>query len=294
MRRFSSIEPDGILNAWKTKVRAKVAKTTAISRASRYSRTTGLGVVSFDIRAPTLPDELEGAVPAGLLGSDLEEADRGLGEVGELGAETLPPAVRGLAAARPVDEERPAEQIARRQLPPEAGVPGVVAIVAHAEVAGRRHGEGAEVVPRRQLPDVVGRNVFGGPEGTVNGVGGVVHRLAVDGQPLVDDADDVAGHADAAFHHVDAEVLLGAEDDDVAPPHRAQGQQLALEIRGRRAIDEPVDEEVVPDQQGVLHRATGNVEGLNHERVRELTEDGGDDQRLQVFPRDMPVLSHAA
>src|ERR1700720_1147601 len=49
IRRFSSIEPDGILNAWKTKVRAKVAKMTAISRASRYSRATGFRVVSFDI-----------------------------------------------------------------------------------------------------------------------------------------------------------------------------------------------------------------------------------------------------
>src|ERR1700726_2352050 len=217
--------------------------------ASAWSRSTSG-------RAAALPDELEGTVPASLLWSDLEEADRGLGEVGELRAGARPGAVRGFAAARPVDEERPAEQIARRQLSPEAGVPGVVAVVAHAEVAVRRHREGAEVVPHRQLSEIVGRDVVGGPRlGAVNGVGGVVHQLAVDVQPLVDDADDGAGDADAAFHHVAAGVLLGAEDDDVAPAYRAQGQQLALEGRGSRTINEPVDEEVVAHQQGVLHRA---------------------------------------
>ena len=97
--------------------------------------------------------------------------------------------------------------------------------------------------------------------------------------PDVNSADDI----EALFEKISAEgISIGDSDEKFLSPE------------SEKKLDEPVDEEVVADQQGVFHRAAGNVVGLNHEGVRELQEDGGDDQRLQVFPRDMPVLSHAA
>ena len=39
MRRLSSIEPLGILNAWTTKVRTNSARITAMTIDSKYSRT---------------------------------------------------------------------------------------------------------------------------------------------------------------------------------------------------------------------------------------------------------------
>src|ERR1044071_1306435 len=107
--RFSSIEPLGILNACTTKVRAKMAKTMAISSASKYSRRRDLSLIG---RPPArLADEMEGAPPAGAR----EEAEEGVAELAHPRAEPLPVAVGRLPAVRPVDEERPAfEQVGRQ------------------------------------------------------------------------------------------------------------------------------------------------------------------------------------
>jgi len=40
MSRFGSMEPVGILNAWKTQVRTNSARTTAMIKDSEYSRAT--------------------------------------------------------------------------------------------------------------------------------------------------------------------------------------------------------------------------------------------------------------
>ena len=51
----------------------------------------------------------------------------------------------------------------------------------------------------------------------------------------------------------------------------------------RRPVDEPVDEEVVADQERVFHRPARDVEGLDREGVGEAEEEAGDDQRLEVL-----------
>src|SRR3954462_9003174 len=81
--RFFSIEPDGILNACTIQVRAKVAKMTAMSSASRYSRSR-----DFSAYIPgALSDQAERPLPAGLG----EEADRRLQQVPHLRPPPLPP-----------------------------------------------------------------------------------------------------------------------------------------------------------------------------------------------------------
>src|ERR1700680_4729070 len=80
---------------------------TPAPRVSAWSRSTSG-------RAAALPDDPERAVPAGLLGSDLEDANRFLAELDDLRAPALPAAVRGLVFDRPVDGERSAEHVARR------------------------------------------------------------------------------------------------------------------------------------------------------------------------------------
>src|SRR3954467_3773001 len=91
--RFFSIEPDGILNACTIQVRAKVAKMTAMSSASRYSRSR-----DFSAYIPAaLPDQAERPLPAGLG----EEADRRLQQVPHLRPPPLPLAGRGPPPAPP-------------------------------------------------------------------------------------------------------------------------------------------------------------------------------------------------
>ena len=69
------------------------------------------------------------------------------------------------------------------------------------------------------------------------------------------------------------------------------GSSCRLRAGRRRAVDEPVDEQVVADEEGVLHRAARDVEGLHDEGVREQQEHRGDDQRLEVFAPDRPFAS---
>lgn len=47
MSKVGSIDPEGILNAWTTKVLMKSAKRTAMQIASKYSRKTDLFLPSF-------------------------------------------------------------------------------------------------------------------------------------------------------------------------------------------------------------------------------------------------------
>src|SRR5215210_1449559 len=282
--RFFSIEPDGILNAWTTQVRAKVAKTTAISRASRYSRSSDFSACMGDRRLIRSADQAERPLPARLG----EEADRRLAQVAELGPQALPLAVRGLAAVGPVDEEgAPLDQVGG-QRPPEPRVVGVVAVVAHAEVVAGRHGERTVVVPHHEAWIAEGVGVL------VHGVARIFDRLAVDVELRVDDLDRVAAHGDAALDEVERRVLRRAEDDDVAALDTAERQQAPLRPGGPGAVDEPVDEEVVADQEGVLHGAARDVEGLDDEGVGEQQEHRGDDQRLEVFAPDRPFFRHGA
>ncbi len=51
MSRLFSIEPVGILNAWTTHVRTKIARMTAVTIASKYSRTVDFRNVCA-MRAP--------------------------------------------------------------------------------------------------------------------------------------------------------------------------------------------------------------------------------------------------
>src|SRR4051794_25690005 len=198
--RFFSIEPDGILNACTIQVRAKVAKMTAMSSASRYSRSR-----DFSAYIPAaLPDQAERPLPAGLG----EEADRRLQQVPDLGSPPLPLAGRGPPAVGPVDEERPPLDEVGGQRPPEPRVVGVVAVVPHAEVVARRHHEGT-VVDRAGVREDAHRVL-------VHGVAGVVDRLAVDVELLVGHLDRIAPHRHAALDEVELRVLRRAEDHDVA------------------------------------------------------------------------------
>ncbi len=76
--------------------------------------------------------------------------------------------------------------------------------------------------------------------------------------------DVVAGNADDALHHIQARFRRREKDDDIAAlnlpvrDHRARPP-------GFRGQGHAVDEDVVADEQGVLHRAGGDLEGLQVE-----------------------------
>jgi hypothetical protein len=73
------------------------------------------------------------------------------------------------------------------------------------------------------------------------------------------------------------------QHDDVTALDRGFRQQLPLHAGAVRAEDELVHEQVVADEEVVLHRAGRDLERLDDERAHEQGEDHGDDDRLEVL-----------
>ena len=73
------------------------------------------------------------------------------------------------------------------------------------------------------------------------------------------------------------------------------GSSGALEAGLARAEHELVDQQVIADEQVVLHRAGRDLERLDDERPDEERQDDGDDDRLEVLAqRRLPeVLGHS-
>lgn len=173
-------------------------------------------------------------------------------------------------------------------MPPVAGVVGAVTVVAEKEVLAVRNPERPELIAQAVLLGQA-RPVGEDALVAVERVPVVLHPLAVDEEPLVDDLDRVAGQPDAPLDQVHGRLLYRAEDHDVPAPRLPYRQEPPLEGGGRRRVEEAVHEEVIADQEGLFHRAARDEEGLHHEGVREAEEDGGDQERLDVFAQRRPA-----
>ena len=103
---------------------------------------------------------------------------------------------------------------------------------------------------------------------------GLVHRLAVQDQLLVHEADVVAGNPDGALHVIFLDVQRIAEHDDVAAAHVAVRQQHGARAV-LRSVNQLVHQHVVANQQRALHRSAGNHERLDQRGGREKQQDDG-------------------
>src|SRR5439155_21367737 len=97
--------------------------------------------------------------------------------------------------------------------------------------------------------------------------------MAADLYPLARGGDD-------PLDEVTLLVLWIPEHDDVAAPRRADAGQAPFGQGRLGTVEELVDQDVVPDQQRVHHRAGRDREGLDDE--------GTDHQRQQDRDRDRP------
>ena len=61
------------------------------------------------------------------------------------------------------------------------------------------------------------------------------------------------------------------------------GSSARSSARGARPEHELVDQQMIADEQVVLHRAGRNLERLHDERADEQRQDDGDDDRFEVF-----------
>ena len=244
-------------------------------------------------RVVSLFDEVECAFPAGLV-EDMEE---------DVAHETyaLPDALFvdlvGGSFEGPVDEHGAAYDVFAGDEAPETAVEALGAVVAHGKDFARRDDQiftldvAGEFVGPGGGDAVVGAGRDGGKVVAV-GVEGVLGvavfdgftglRLVLGDAVEVDDAvaemDVIARDADGAFNEKEIWSFgIGLEeDDDVAAADVAvvdEGRPLR-----RRGEGDAVYENVIADEQRLLHRGGGNLEVLEDEGHDEETdgEDGAD------------------
>src|SRR4029078_485703 len=112
----------------------------------------------------------------------------------------------------------------------------------------------------------------------VEGVAIYIHLLGPQLAGFARPCDDPVGGVASGLVRV-------LEHDHVAAPDVSDRQQGPFESARRRAEDELVDQEMVADQQVVLHRSGGNLERLHDPRPHEEREDHGNDDRFGIFPK---------
>ena len=180
---------------------------------------------------------------------------------------------------RPVDEQGPAPDKLSGQRPPETGIEGLVAVVAHHKEAVLGHHHRAEVVPHRvglqQLPMFPFLLELGLGQGRVHHrhrktvpVNGkfLVSFYAVDIKYLVSYLYRVTAPGNAALDQVDA-VQRTFEDDNLPGPGRGQWQDGYLGEGYVQAVAEFFGDQPVAGQDGALHGAGGHLIGFQDERV---------------------------
>ena len=93
------------------------------------------------------------------------------------------------------------------------------------------------------------------------------------------------GREHTLFVHVTTPIVADTPTwrTDLVVIDLGDGQKRALEARGGRTEHELVHQQVVADEQVVLHRARRDLEGLDDEGPDEQGEDHGDDDRLEVL-----------
>jgi hypothetical protein len=248
---------------------------------------------------------MEGSFPAGLV----EDMDEDVAHEADALAYALLFDLVGGCFEGPVDEHGAAYDVFAGDEAPEAAIEAFGTVVAHGEDAS---GGDDEIVALDEAGKIVGPTggdlVAGrrGNAGEVVAIGvegvlrvavvfgfasvGLVLRDAVEVDDAVAQVEVVAGDADDALDEVEIRGFgVGLEeDDDVA------AFDLAVEDEGRPFCwggeGDAVDENVIADEQGLLHGGGGNLEVLEDEGHDEETdgEDGAD--RGERFERGLGAV----
>src|SRR5262249_60920931 len=111
----------------------------------------------------------------------------------------------------------------------------------------------------------------------------LVERFAVDVDLLVLLLQPLPWQSDDALDQVALGLDRRLEHDDVTASNCADRHQRALQTRRSRREHELVHEQMIADEQVVLHRAGRNLERLQDERPDEEREDYRDEDRFEIL-----------
>src|SRR6266542_4681872 len=187
----------------------------------------------------------------------------------------------------PINEERPSFDVAGRDRSPEPAVVRVIPVVPEREIRAGGHGRRGNLIAlavRGRKKRIVGANEAVGMEHTRLALPG-----AIDEELLVPDRDHVSGQCHNALDEVALRAGGVLEHEDVAAANGPVGQQAIERSTRVRPEDELVDEDVVADEDRLLHRRGGHFESLNQERADVEREDDRDARGFeQLTPARAP------
>ena len=229
---------------------------------------------------------------------------------------------------RPVEEEGGPLHLIHPNRPPIPAVVGVIAVVAHHEIAALGN-DVLTIAPERTtqnrvvehlvdallqefIPDhqrcapIVFKNLARGD---------LLRRHAVDRDNPVVDIDPIPRQSNQALdkivlgqirvqvggHDIRTQALLAAiipghfEHDHIAPLRLLKARETNIRKGNPWAIGQLVDEEVIPYQEGREHRARRNTKGLDQERANCQRDDHSHQQRADLLPdrREAASPGHA-
>src|SRR3984893_1687853 len=301
------MELDGISKACRTKVMMNSPVTSTAASEARnstvVSRGFSSGLFSFLVTClgtgpfPTgalsaLSNHSKRAVPPG----HLKQMGRRIGEVNEfITGSRRSRHVLIRVSDRPVDEQRTSDDIFLGHEPPVATVQTLVPIIAQNKIISLRNDEFTVLDQFLHLQPPASFQTRNGKVKPGELIAeSVVHTravadvgfhqsVAVDIHLPVDQADAVSRHADDALHKVLRGMHGIAKNNNVSPFYLPVRHEEVPQAAS--AVAQFVDQEIVPDQQRVLHRFGGNLERLHDESNDKNRDDHRRQQRLQRTQR---------
>ena len=189
---------------------------------------------------------------------------------------SIPANVEIVAVPRPINHKGFAPQFVVSDKTPEPAVVAVVAVVAHDEQAVGRNGKRGEIVTggvcRRDRVRVL-----------VDGIG-VVLGLAIHEDLLVALLDNITGYAHHAFDIIHFRVAREFKDDNIPPVRFFDRNQRLVGEGHANAVDKFIDQDMVPDEQGILHGTGWDFKGLYDKRTDEKGQHDRQQDGFNILP----------
>jgi hypothetical protein len=111
---------------------------------------------------------------------------------------------------------------------------------------------------------------------------GIMLQFAINVNTLVANLHFVAPDRNDAFDEVLAGVLGKSENNHITAPRFLDGDKGIVGEGSFYTVDKFIDQNIVSDQQGVLHGTGWYFKRLHHECANKHRQDNGDDNGLDI------------
>ena len=190
---------------------------------------------------------------------------------------SLPADIKIIFVPRPVDNERLSLDGFQIDKAPKPAVIAFIPVIPHDKQAVRRHGHRSETVPWL--------HTSGNDIGIFVDNKRAALKRPIDKDLLISTFHHIAGDTDNALDKIFAGIFRIFKHHYIPPFGIADRNQCRIEIRKFNAIDELVDQNMIPDLKRFFHGTGGYLKRLNDECTNEKRQNNGDNDGFDIFPK---------